>query len=185
MKASTPGDFGRSRQLLSASCKCLMVQSSFETCAHLRATDWNNSREIEPDSTASGSTTSGGYVSFGVNPVRNVSRLSTITERQINMTTNKMRPVHPGEILREEFLAPLGMSAHALAMALHVPAPRINDLVRERRSVTPDTALRLARFFDTTAEFWLNLQSSFNLKQAEHETGHRIREEVRPLAHAA
>ena len=59
--------------------------------------------------------------------------------------TNRMRPIHPGEVLREEFLVPLGMSAHALAMELKVPAPRINDIVRERRSVTPDTALRLAR----------------------------------------
>ena len=69
------------------------------------------------------------------------------------MATNKMRPIHPGEILREEYLAPLGISAHALAMALRVPAPRINDIVRERRTVTPDTALRLARYFDTTAQF--------------------------------
>ena len=76
------------------------------------------------------------------------------------MTKNKIRPIHPGEILREEYLAPLGMSAHALAMALHVPAPRINDIVRERRYVTPDTALRLARFFDTTAEFWLNMKAA-------------------------
>ena len=79
------------------------------------------------------------------------------------MATNKMRPIHPGEILREEFLVPLGMSANALSLALHVPAPRINDIVRERRGVTPDTALRLARFFDTTAQFWLNLQSAFDL----------------------
>ena len=82
------------------------------------------------------------------------------------MATNKMRPIHPGEILREEYLAPLGMSANALAMALHVPAPRVNDIVRERRAVTPDTALRLARYFDTTAQFWLNLQSSFDLNGA-------------------
>ena len=61
------------------------------------------------------------------------------------MATNNMRTIHPGEILREEFLAPLEMSANALAMALHVPAPRINDIVRERRAITPDTALRLAR----------------------------------------
>lgn len=101
------------------------------------------------------------------------------------MATNKMRPIHPGEILREEYLAPLGMSANALAMALHVPAPRINDVVRERRAVTPDTALRLARYFDTTAQFWLNLQSSFDLKQAENEAGGRIAEEVRPLQRAA
>ena len=101
------------------------------------------------------------------------------------MATNKMRAVHPGEILREEYLAPLGMSAHALAMALHVPAPRINDVVRERRAVTPDTALRLARYFDTTAQFWLNLQSAFDLKLAESEAGSRIAQEVAPLPRAA
>lgn len=101
------------------------------------------------------------------------------------MATNKMRPIHPGEILREEFLLPLEMSANALAMALHVPAPRVNDIVRERRAVTPDTALRLARYFDTTAQFWLNLQSAFDLKQAEVETGGRIAEEVRPMQRAA
>lgn len=62
------------------------------------------------------------------------------------MTANRPRPIQPGEILREEYLAPLGLSARALAMALHVPAPRVNDIVRERRGVTPDTALRLARY---------------------------------------
>jgi addiction module HigA family antidote len=73
--------------------------------------------------------------------------------------TNKMRPIHPGEILREEFLVPVGMSADALALTLKVPAPRINDIVHKRRSVTPDTALQLARYFDTTPQFWLNLQT--------------------------
>jgi len=101
------------------------------------------------------------------------------------MAANKMRAIHPGEILREEYLIPLGMSAQALAMALHVPAPRINDIVRERRAVTPDTALRLGRYFDTTAQFWLNLQSTFDLKQAEKEIGDRIAEEVRPMQRAA
>lgn len=100
------------------------------------------------------------------------------------MATNKMRPIHPGEISREEFLAPLDMSAHALAMALHVPAPRINDIVLERRAVTPDTALRLARYFDTTAQFWLNLLSSFDLKQTESTVGPRIEKEVQPMRHA-
>ncbi|HQM44595.1 MAG TPA: HigA family addiction module antitoxin [Smithellaceae bacterium] len=66
---------------------------------------------------------------------------------------NKMRPVHPGEVLREEFLVPLGMSTNALAMELKVPAPRISDIVREHRAVSPDTALRLARYFGTTAQF--------------------------------
>lgn len=98
---------------------------------------------------------------------------------------NNMRAIHPGEILREEFLVPLEMSANALAMALHVPAPRINDIVRERRAITPDTALRLARYFDTSAQFWLNLQSAFDLKLAESESATRIAEEVRPLQRAA
>jgi len=89
-----------------------------------------------------------------------------------------MRPIHPGEVLREEFLVPLGVNAHALAMALKVPAPRINDIVRERRSVTPDTALRLARYFGTTPQFWLNLQASYDLKIAERELGSKIEREV-------
>ncbi|WP_374503113.1 HigA family addiction module antitoxin [Zoogloea sp.] len=97
------------------------------------------------------------------------------------MTTNNMRPIHPGEILREEFLLPLGLSANALAMDLHVPAPRINDIVRERRAVTPDTALRLARYFDTTPQFWMNLQTVFDLKQAEVAIGERVRREIRPM----
>ena len=91
---------------------------------------------------------------------------------------NKMRPIHPGEILREEFLAPLGFSAHALAMELKVPAPRINEIVRERRAVTPDTALRLSRYFGTTAQFWLNLQTNYDLKIAEKAIGSKIKYEV-------
>ena len=91
---------------------------------------------------------------------------------------NKMRPIHPGEILREEFLLPLGMTAHALALELKVPAPRINDIVRERRAITPDTALRLARYYGTTAQFWMNLQTSYDLKIAEHATGPDIERQV-------
>jgi len=92
---------------------------------------------------------------------------------------NKMRPIHPGEVLREEFLVPLGVNAHALAMDLKVPAPRINDIVRERRSITPDTALRLARYFGTTPQFWLNLQTSYDLKIVERKNGPKIESEVR------
>ncbi len=90
---------------------------------------------------------------------------------------NKVRPIHPGEILREDYLEPLGMSASALAIALRVPAPRINDVVREKRAVTVDTALRLARYFNTTAQFWLNLQSSYDLKMAQEDL-HKIEQEV-------
>ena len=77
--------------------------------------------------------------------------------------SNGMRPIHPGEILHEEFLLPMGMTAHALAMALHVPAPRINDIVRQRRSITADTAMRLGRFFGMSAEFWMGLQADFDM----------------------
>lgn len=96
------------------------------------------------------------------------------------MTANQMRPVHPGEILREDFLLPLGLSANALALALRVPAPRVNDIVRERRGVTPDTALRLAHFFDTSALFWLKLQMDYDLKQGQMKVGKRILDEVQP-----
>ena len=92
--------------------------------------------------------------------------------------TNKMRPIHPGEILREEFLSPLNMSAHALALELKVPAPRINDIVRERRAISPDTALRLARYFGNTPQFWMNLQTSYDLKRTEREIGQKIANEV-------
>jgi len=81
-------------------------------------------------------------------------------------TGETLRPVHPGEVLREEFLAPLGLTGHALAIALQVPAPRINDVIRERRAVTVDTALRLAKYFGTSAEFWTALQTGFDMATA-------------------
>lgn len=80
---------------------------------------------------------------------------------------NGMRPIHPGEILREEFLVPLSLSANALAIAVGVPAPRINDIARERRGITADTALRLSRCFGTSAEFWMGLQADYDLRLAE------------------
>lgn len=98
--------------------------------------------------------------------------------------TNQMRPIHPGEVLREEFLIPLNMSAHALALELKVPAPRINDIVRERRAITPDTALRLARYFGNTPQFWMNLQTSYDLKCAERDNGPKIVQEVHTRAAA-
>lgn len=97
---------------------------------------------------------------------------------------NGMRPVHPGEILREDFLEPLQMSANALAKALNVPAPRINDIVRERRGVTADTAMRLARYFGGDARSWLNLQSAYELRKAEIENAGRIEREISPAQHA-
>jgi antitoxin HigA-1 len=81
------------------------------------------------------------------------------------MADDPLAPVHPGEILREEFLAPLGMTPYALAAACHVPRTRIERLVREETPVTPDTALRLARYFGTTPEFWLGIQTRFDLEK--------------------
>ena len=98
---------------------------------------------------------------------------------------NGMRPIHPGEILREEFLLPMKLTAHGLAMALRLPAPRINDVVREKRGVSADTALRLARYFGTSAEFRLGLQADFDLKTAEKAAGKIIEREVVPMAIAA
>ena len=95
---------------------------------------------------------------------------------------NKMRPIHPGEILREEFLVPLGLSVSALALELKVPAPRINDIVRERRAVTPDTALRLSRYFGTSPEFRMDLQTAFDLKNATKDSGEKIEAEISPRA---
>lgn len=93
---------------------------------------------------------------------------------------NGMRPIHPGEVLREEYLVPLEMNANRLAIALRVPANRISLLVRCQRSLTADTALRLARYFRTTPEFWLNLQRSYDLQTAQLETGAAIAREVHP-----
>jgi addiction module HigA family antidote len=96
------------------------------------------------------------------------------------MIKNGMRPVHPGEVLREDFLAPLGMSANALAKALRVSAPRINDVIRERRGVSADTAMRLARYFGGDARPWLNLQATYDLRVAEIENAKRIEREIAP-----
>ena len=93
---------------------------------------------------------------------------------------NQMRPIHPGEILREEYLVPLGLTANALAGALGVPANRITMLVREARSITADTALRLARYFRTTPELWLTLQAQYDLRVAEREVGVTIRRDIKP-----
>ena len=98
------------------------------------------------------------------------------------MTKSGMRPIHPGEILLEEYLRPLGMSVNALAKALNVPTTRMNEIVRERRGVTADTALRLARFFGTSDRFWLNPQPEYDLRRVQIEKADRIAREIKPHA---
>ena len=97
---------------------------------------------------------------------------------------NGMRPIHPGEILKDE-LEERGLSANALSKALGVPANRITAILRGQRSVTADTALRLARVFGTTPQFWLNMQQAYELRRAEIEAGREIAKSVRPLQTAA
>jgi addiction module HigA family antidote len=94
---------------------------------------------------------------------------------------NGMRPVHPGEVLREDYLKPLDMSVNALAKKLGIPTSRVNDVVLERRGVTPDTAMRLARFFGGDARSWLNLQTAHDLRVAEIEKAKEIERTVEPL----
>jgi addiction module HigA family antidote len=98
--------------------------------------------------------------------------------------TQRLPNVHPGEVLLEEFLGPLALSQNRLAREIHVPPRRINEIVHGKRAVTPDTALRLARYFGTSERFWLGLQVDYDLEEAERETGARIEKEVtpRPLA---
>lgn len=98
------------------------------------------------------------------------------------MGTKKMAPLHPGEVLQEEFLKPLGLSQNKLALALHVPARRINEIVLGRRGVSADTALRLARYFDMSPQFWLGLQMDFELDVAEDASEEKIKREIRPMA---
>jgi len=95
---------------------------------------------------------------------------------------NNMRPIHPGEILRTEYLEPIEMTANALAVALRIPAPRVYDIIKEKRGISPDTALRLARYFGGDAKSWLNLQAAFDLKTAEAEIGDHIEKEINPRA---
>lgn len=95
--------------------------------------------------------------------------------------TKKLPPVHPGEILQEDFMMPLGISMNKLSLALHVPVTRIAEIVHGRRSITSDTALRLARYFNTSARFWLNLQAAYDLDVAEDNLRPEIERAVQPL----
>jgi addiction module HigA family antidote len=98
------------------------------------------------------------------------------------MKTTKLAPIHPGEILREEFMKPRDLSQNALARALNVPPRRINEIVLEKRGVTADTALRLARYFGTSAEMWAGLQADYDLRLARHDKARVIERDVEPLA---
>jgi addiction module HigA family antidote len=96
----------------------------------------------------------------------------------------KLPPIHPGEILLEEFLRPMGISQYRLAKSISVPPRRINEVVHGNRAVTADTALRLSRFFGTSERFWMNLQTRYELEREKDRLGDRLEDEVVELAHA-
>jgi addiction module HigA family antidote len=98
------------------------------------------------------------------------------------MATKKLAPVHPGEILQKEFLEPMGLSQNRLALALGVPARRINEIVLGKRGITADTALRLARFFKMSPQFWLGLQMDYELDMAEDMLQGRLEKEITPMS---
>lgn len=100
-------------------------------------------------------------------------------------SSKRRDPIHPGEILRAEFMEPYQLSMNRLALELRVPVTRIAEIVHERRGITPDTALRLARYFNTSAAFWMNLQTAYDLEVAQDKLARVIEREVRPAAMAA
>ena len=101
------------------------------------------------------------------------------------MKKNKLHPVHPGEILFEEFLKPMGLSQNKLAVSIGVPARRINEIVLKKRKISADTALRLGKFFGTSSEFWLGLQSQYDLDVAADALGDRLMKEVKEYSQVA
>lgn len=108
------------------------------------------------------------------------SKSLTITEPARRRYKRVLPPIHPGEMLREEFLVPMGLSANALAIAIGVPATRIGEIVNERRGITADTALRLGRYFHMSAEFWMNLQSRFDLESTRFQLEKQINQRIKP-----
>ena len=108
------------------------------------------------------------------------SKSSTTIKEKMAKKPAMLPPIHPGETLREDLLAPLGLSANRLAIELHVPVTRINDIAHGRRSITADTALRLARYFGTSPQFWINLQANYDLEVASDALAAMIEAQVKP-----
>src|SRR6266851_9468672 len=108
-------------------------------------------------------------------------RLWTTTRGQESTMAKKLKPVHPGEILREEFMTPLGLSMNRMAMDLRVPVTRIADIVNEKRGITAETALRFARYFKNSPIFWMNLQTRYELEVAQDELAAKVERDVQPL----
>jgi antitoxin HigA-1 len=135
---------------------------------------------IDKDCIAFGLMNDGEFASAGNRVTRTTLRSSIIVEECIRARKELLAELHPGRTIREDVLNPLGLSVNTLANELHTPATRLSDIIRGRRGVTADTALRLARYLGTSATFWLNLQSIYELKLAEKHNGPMIRKQVSP-----
>jgi addiction module HigA family antidote len=157
-----------------------------------QATGWKPCMVRERDSTAFASTINGESASSGSPMEPTQLRLWITTEEGKTMPTKMMeRPAegwkiqrtttHPGEILLHDFLQPMGISAHALAVRTRMPATRISEIIHGRRSISSDTALRLARFFGVSAEFWINLQTAYDLSKARLKSNALIQKEIEPM----
>lgn len=130
-----------------------------------RSIVWRNSPEIDPGNSAYGSTNSGASASAGLMAMPAMSKWSTTTEEG---HVNTLRNVHPGDILKEEFLDPLAISAYRLAKETRIPQTRISGIIHQRRRISADTALRPARFFGTTPRFWIGLQNDYDLEEQQN-----------------
>ena len=149
------------------------------TFAFRLATALRHFRAIVPVNIAFGSMTSGEFASSGVTAGRMTSRSWTITEAPMTKRTKLLDPIHPGEILTEDFMKPLAISINRLSRELQVPPNRIHGIVHGTRSITADTALRLGTYFGVTPETWLNLQSEYDLRVARRTVGEEIARAVR------
>jgi len=143
----------------------------------LRPTGLNSCRAPEKDSTVFGSMTSSVFVLYGKANIQSRWKLSTITEG-VTMKTEKIFPLHPGEVLFDEFLQPLRISQNQIARDLGVSPRRINEIVHGKRSITADTALRLSLYFGNSAQFWMGLQMDYDLDMAKDKSLEKIKGEV-------
>jgi antitoxin HigA-1 len=156
-----------------------MLQRQSAICGRRPEIGWSDWVAIVRDSTASGSTISGESASPGRPQEPQTSKSATITERTTIMKSAH-EAIHPGEILLEEFLVPLGISQYRLAQAIGVPPRRINEIVHGKRAISPDTALRLSRALGTSDRFWINLQTRYDL-DVQLETHKAEFDKIRPL----
>jgi addiction module HigA family antidote len=176
-------DVARLRGIERSARRKLLILHRAHSLQDLRVPPGNRLEELKgrrQGNTASGSTTSGGSASPGGEDMPLRLRSPIITE-ETKMAAKQLDPIHPGEILEEEFMRPLGLSANALARRIDVPVTRISEIVRGKRGITADTALRLSRLFGTSSGLWLGLQSEYDLRVARRDLSREDLIRITPL----